>query len=117
MRVLVLGGYGLIGLALVRALHAAGHDVVGLGRSAALGRRLFPRVTWCSADIATLQHPAAWRSLLDGVEVVVNAAPVTVSTPVNSARWQRAASSAKSATPELGDTPRFQDLAPPTESL
>jgi len=74
MRVLVLGGYGLIGLALVRALHAAGHDVVGLGRSAALGRRLFPRVTWCSADIATLQHPAAWRSLLDGVEVVVNAA-------------------------------------------
>lgn len=74
MRVLVLGGYGLIGLAIVRALHAAGHEVTGLGRSAALGRRLFPSVNWCGADIAMLQHPADWRSLLDGVEVVVNAA-------------------------------------------
>jgi len=74
MRVLVLGGYGLIGLAIVRALDAAGHEVVGLGRSASLGRRLFPRVAWRTADIATLQHPVAWRSLLDGVEAVVNAA-------------------------------------------
>lgn len=74
LRVLVLGGYGLIGLAIVRALHAAGHEVTGLGRSAEQGRRLFPQATWRAADIAGLQHAAAWRPLLDGVEVVVNAA-------------------------------------------
>lgn len=73
MRILVLGGYGLIGLSILRRLHAAGHDVVGLGRDAERGRRLFPRAEWISADIATLSSASDWRPLIAGVDVVVNA--------------------------------------------
>jgi uncharacterized protein YbjT (DUF2867 family) len=36
MRILVLGGYGLIGSAVVRRLLVAGHEVTALGRSARL---------------------------------------------------------------------------------
>lgn len=73
MRVLVLGGYGLIGLEIVRALYAAGHEVVVLGRSAASGKRLFPVVPWLGADIAGLTRPDAWAGLVAGFDAVINA--------------------------------------------
>lgn len=73
MRVLVLGGYGQIGSAIVRTLSDAGCDVVGLGRAAALGRRLAPQAHWIGADIATLLTAELWAPLLVDVEVVVNA--------------------------------------------
>ena len=38
MRVLVLGGYGLIGLEVSKRLQRDGHDVVGLARSARRGQ-------------------------------------------------------------------------------
>ena len=59
----------------------------------------------------------AWLCAIVGVLVVVRSAPVTVSLPVTSARWHSAESSAKSAVPLDGDTPKAQDFAPPTESL
>ena len=74
MRVLVLGGYGLIGLAIARRLHSAGHKVVGLGRDAGTGPCLFPAIAWKTADIAKLQAAADWAPLLAGIDVVVNAA-------------------------------------------
>ena len=55
MRVLVLGAYGLIGLAIARALHAAGHTVTGLGRSPDIGPRLFPSIRWIEADLGRLR--------------------------------------------------------------
>jgi uncharacterized protein YbjT (DUF2867 family) len=73
MRVLVVGGYGLIGLEIVRALTAAGMEVVGLGRSAERGRRLAPGIAWIGADIATLDEAGKWAAHLSGVEAVVNA--------------------------------------------
>ncbi|KAF0182277.1 MAG: SDR family oxidoreductase [Hyphomonadaceae bacterium] len=73
MRVLVLGGYGLIGLEIVRRLRADGLDVTGLGRSAAKGRRAAPDVDWIGADIATLTTPESWRAHLAGIDAVVNA--------------------------------------------
>ncbi len=73
MRVLVLGGYGFIGLAVMRRLVAAGHDVVGLGRSGATGRRLFSKVEWISLDLAAVRAPAQWMPYLKSVDVVVNA--------------------------------------------
>jgi uncharacterized protein YbjT (DUF2867 family) len=72
-RVLILGGYGLIGLEITRTLLAAGHEVVGLGRSAALGRRLEPKADWMGADIARLTAPEKWRRYLEDIDVVVNA--------------------------------------------
>jgi uncharacterized protein YbjT (DUF2867 family) len=74
MRVLILGGYGLIGLAIARALHAEGHDVTGLGRSPEIGRRLLPAVRWLKGDLASLGTAAQWRPVLVGFDVVVNAA-------------------------------------------
>ena len=73
MRVLVLGGYGLIGLEIVRRLRADGLDVTGMGRSAAKGARAAPGIAWIGADIATLTTPESWRAHLAGVDAVVNA--------------------------------------------
>ena len=73
MRVLVLGAYGFIGSDVARALRLVGHEVTGLGRSAALGRSLVPDIAWIGADIATLSRPEDWRPILSGVEAVVNA--------------------------------------------
>lgn len=73
MRVLVVGGYGLIGGYVVSALALDGHEVIGTGRNACAAVRKFPRLLWRHADLAhfTLEQ---WSPLLDGVEVVVNCA-------------------------------------------
>jgi uncharacterized protein YbjT (DUF2867 family) len=73
MRVLVLGGYGFIGLEASRRLLEAGHDVVALGRSDAHGRLVLPRAAWISADIATLDTPERWTPLLRDMDAVINA--------------------------------------------
>ncbi len=73
MRVLVLGGYGLIGAEIARALLGDGFDVVGLGRDADFGRRILPQIEWIGADIAKLATPADWKPHLKGVDAVVNA--------------------------------------------
>jgi uncharacterized protein YbjT (DUF2867 family) len=74
MHVLVLGGTGLIGSAIVRKLLAEGHDVTGLGRQVTRARRQSGDARWLIADIATLQSPAAWMPFIDGSDVIVNAA-------------------------------------------
>ena len=74
MRVLVLGGYGLIGLEIVRRLSAEGHEVVGLGRSLQKGRAAAPDARWIGADMATLTTPQAWAPHIAGVDAIVNAA-------------------------------------------
>ncbi|EKF17253.1 SDR family oxidoreductase [Nitratireductor pacificus] len=72
MRILVLGGYGFIGRAVMRRLAADGHAPVGLGRSAAAGRHRAPQFDWIGADIAGLLSPADWLPHLSGVDAVVN---------------------------------------------
>lgn len=74
MRVLVLGAYGLIGLQIVRALRAAGHDVIGHGRSLRRGRRAAPDINWIELDLARVRVPQDWRAALANVDAVVNAA-------------------------------------------
>jgi len=74
MRILVLGGYGLIGQAIVRHLHGLGHEVVGLGRSVSAGKRAFAAIPWISADIADLTDARDWRPHLSGMDGIVNAA-------------------------------------------
>lgn len=73
MRVLVLGGYGLIGAVVVDRLLEAGHGVVGLGRDVTAAARRRASVRWLSADIAALREPKAWLPFLDDIEAVVNA--------------------------------------------
>ncbi|MEM8851192.1 MAG: SDR family oxidoreductase [Pseudomonadota bacterium] len=74
-RVLILGGYGLIGSACLRALRAAGFDVVGMGRSEVSARAVAPDVDWVIRDIPSVSVEE-WRGILDRVDVVVNASGV-----------------------------------------
>jgi len=74
MRVLVLGGYGFIGLEICRALATQEVDVIGLGRTPEHGRRALPQIGWIGADLAQLVTPEAWAPYLAGVDCVVNAA-------------------------------------------
>ncbi|PCH82542.1 MAG: hypothetical protein COB90_00225 [Hyphomicrobiales bacterium] len=76
MRVLVLGGYGLIGLECVRALHLAGYSVVALARNRSRGERLFPHVSWVQGDLAKLQTTREWHPYIQNIDCVVNAAGV-----------------------------------------
>jgi uncharacterized protein YbjT (DUF2867 family)/uncharacterized membrane protein len=73
MRVLVLGGYGLIGLEIIHRLRADGFSLTGLGRTVAKGMRVAPDIRWIGADIATLTTPDAWRPHLVDIDAVVNA--------------------------------------------
>ena len=73
-RVLVLGGYGLIGSGLVRAIIQRGHTVTGLGRDARTARRVLPGIAWVFHDLKDLQTPQAWAPVIAGFDVVVNAA-------------------------------------------
>lgn len=74
MRVLVLGGYGLIGSAIVDRLLRDGCGVAGLGRNVAEARLRRPAVDWIKADMASMLSAKDWLPLLAGMDAVVNAA-------------------------------------------
>jgi uncharacterized protein YbjT (DUF2867 family) len=74
MRVLVVGGYGLIGLEVIQALSRAGHQVAGFGRSPETGRRIAPHIPWNHGDMRRMQAAADWAPSLAGIDAVVNAA-------------------------------------------
>lgn len=73
MRVLVLGGYGLIGSAISRALIGENYSIIGLARSAAKGEAMIPAAQWIGADISKLTQPEQWHAYLEEIDVVVNA--------------------------------------------
>jgi uncharacterized protein YbjT (DUF2867 family) len=70
MRILVIGGYGLIGGAAVTRLAAHGHIVYGGGRDIVTAQRRFPEVRWVKADLAS--EDTAWDEILTGIDAVVN---------------------------------------------
>ncbi|CAN7590033.1 SDR family oxidoreductase [Mesorhizobium sp. LjRoot246] len=74
MKVLVLGGYGLIGEAVVGRLLGDGHQVTGLGRDIREAARRWPAVSWVAADIAQLLAVEDWLPMVAGMDAVVNAA-------------------------------------------
>lgn len=78
MRVLVLGGYGLIGLAVVRRLVEDGHEVFALGRNTVSAARRCSKPRWIDADLGHFDTAAHWTVLLaeTQAEAVVNAAGV-----------------------------------------
>ncbi|TNC13395.1 SDR family oxidoreductase [Methylobacterium terricola] len=86
MRILVLGGYGLIGAAVLAQLLDAGHDVLALGRDTDAAQRLWPEATWIAHDIATLSEPAAWHPVITGCDAVVNCAGVLQDGPRDDVR-------------------------------
>ena len=74
MNVLLLGAYGLVGTAVLRALLRDGNRVTALGRNLNAPRSQWPEVTWTQGDLANLVTPEAWLPLLTDIEAVVNCA-------------------------------------------
>jgi len=72
VRILVTGGYGLIGLAVVRALLARSVEVRGAGRRPELGAAQAPGAHWVQLDIA--RPDQRLDAALEAVDAVVNAA-------------------------------------------
>lgn len=70
---LVLGAYGLIGSACVKALQQNGFSVTGMGRSHTIASRSQPSIDWIIADLTRLSVEE-WRTHLDGIDVIINAA-------------------------------------------
>ncbi len=81
MKVLVLGGYGLIGSAVVAELLRGGIETVGLARNREHGAALFPNAQWIGADIGSLARPQDWMPHLAGIDAVVNASGALQSGP------------------------------------
>jgi uncharacterized protein YbjT (DUF2867 family) len=71
-KVAVLGAYGFIGAACVRAFRKEGHEVLGIGRSKEAALSGDSEIDWCFRDIAKTSAPD-WKVILEGVDVVVNA--------------------------------------------
>lgn len=70
--ILVIGGYGLIGHAIVQALSARGARVIGAGRHPQTGLQAEPDLEWRSVDLA---DPNSVTNLnLEGIDCVINAA-------------------------------------------
>jgi uncharacterized protein YbjT (DUF2867 family) len=80
--VLVIGGHGLIGGAIVAALLAAGHGVAGAGRGVTQAARRQPAVRWHRIDMA--DPGADWTPVLQGVTAVVNCAGALQDGPADS---------------------------------
>ena len=71
---LVLGAYGLIGSCVARRLVADGCTVSGLGRDAAVARRVVPEIDWIIRDLGDLCQASAWDPVLETIDLVVNCA-------------------------------------------
>lgn len=69
---IVLGAYGLIGSACLRALKRDGFKVTGIGRSLSAGLRCDPSIDWLERDIATVAAKQ-WSQDLAAADVIVNA--------------------------------------------
>ncbi|BAV44928.1 NADH-ubiquinone oxidoreductase [Mesorhizobium loti] len=74
MKILVLGGYGLIGDAVIGRLLRDGHQVTGLGRDVRDAGRRRPSVRWIAADMSKLLAAEDWLPVVAGMDAVVNAA-------------------------------------------
>ena len=72
--VLVLGAYGLIGFHITQKLEHAGFNVIGLGRNRSTANRVCPSLDWRIHDLRDLNKAAHWQPVLEGVDLVVNAA-------------------------------------------
>jgi len=69
---IVLGAYGFIGSACVRALKARGYSVTGVGRSEAVTCEVGLEIDWLIRDIATTSV-AQWKLDFSGADIVINA--------------------------------------------
>ncbi len=73
-KVLVLGGYGFIGAAVVRALEEAGAEVAVAGRNAGAAARVLPGRRFQNLDLCQMGTAQSWQEILQNRTLVVNCA-------------------------------------------
>lgn len=71
-KAVVLGAYGFIGAACVRALQQEGFSVCGVGRSLRTAQKILPDLVWIIRDIATATV-SDWQDIFSEADIVVNA--------------------------------------------
>jgi uncharacterized protein YbjT (DUF2867 family) len=81
MRVLVVGGYGLIGGYVMAALYRQGWETMAAGRDIAPAARRMPFAAWVTVDLRRMREPGHWMHLLVGVDAVVNCAGALQESP------------------------------------
>lgn len=74
MMILIAGANGFLGRSLARTLAARGHVVIGTARHPPGGGR--DAIRWVRADYTAQMRAADWVSLLQGVDLVINAAGI-----------------------------------------
>jgi len=83
MKIVVTGGTGFIGRALLPALIEGHHQVVVLTRQAGIGGAMLP--VGVQTTIWDARSPGEWESDIDGADVVLNFA----GEPIGGKRWSR----------------------------
>ncbi|MES0883430.1 SDR family oxidoreductase [Roseibium sp. SCP14] len=70
-KAVVLGAYGFIGSACVRALQSADYEITAVGRSRITALRTFPDLSWVIENISqcTVER---WKAIFQDADVVVN---------------------------------------------
>ena len=74
MDILILGGTGFIGAAILQRLIADGHCVTGLGRDTSQAAHRFPGARFVHADLARMSASTDWTELVADHAVIVNCA-------------------------------------------
>jgi uncharacterized protein YbjT (DUF2867 family) len=80
MRVLIIGGTGLIGSAIVAHARSEGYEVVVLARGVPAAF-VANGLSWLKADLARLTLPQQWLEHLRGIDAVVNCAGILQDAP------------------------------------
>jgi uncharacterized protein YbjT (DUF2867 family) len=85
MRILIVGGTGLIGSAITASARSVGYQAVVLTRS--VPAAFVPNgLSWVKADMAALSLPQQWLEHLGGIDAVVNCAGILQDAPGDNAR-------------------------------
>ncbi|MDP2121326.1 MAG: SDR family oxidoreductase [Hoeflea sp.] len=74
MDILILGGTGFIGAAILMRLAGDGHRVTGLGRDTRQAARRYPGAAFVRADLARMSSAADWTDLVAKHQIIVNCA-------------------------------------------
>ncbi|WP_290887182.1 NAD-dependent epimerase/dehydratase family protein [Hoeflea sp.] len=74
MDILIVGGTGFIGAAILMRLAREGHRVTGLGRDTGAASHRFPNTRFVRADLARMSSAADWAELVSGHAIIVNCA-------------------------------------------
>jgi uncharacterized protein len=109
MKIVISGGTGFIGTALLDALSSANHEVICLSRSGSAGRTAHANVRY---ELWDGSGSGAWISIVDGADAVVNLAGASLSQRWTAAHKKRIVDSRLGTTRSIVDAIRRAHTRP-----